>query len=562
MEINKLNTTEKQKLIVLLKGRFKFDFIGKSDIVKSVKQLNYFIKNASSITPTQRSEAERFQRDFSKSVEQRIITQIENGGLVSDDELTIINELIPQLDKITIKPKLNDQVLAGDEPLAKVLAYYEDILARHENGENFNWEQPWLSRIVFGHPVNLDGRKYSGQNVEHLCIAQQLRGYSVPVWLTRKNLEDLGVENIDELPNAAAVVFAKPLYKHCSDDKAKLLTKADFEQLSDVERREYRQIITRSHYPVWHPDDISPLLSADATKKMFSKSDYFELAERIANDEAFAKRFYSDRADIAIKALDDAATKLGVEITSHQDSCFYRPSSDVIAMVPREKFKSDIAYAGTYAHELVHASGHSKRLNRVGITSTEIPRNKHIYGFEELIAETGANNFLLRFNLPATLDQESAAYIVGWLKALNGPKQKKYGLFESAVKQGDEAARFIEGNTSIRPSQYVDFEVDTSTLELERETLMMLSKLHEWKRQFNYGNVDRAQAIKRDIAEMYEQVIEQLSALGEQHQQVKQHIERIIDHEFSEMAKFERLREIADYQSVAKIPAKKLRMSL
>lgn len=559
MEIDKLNSTEKQKLIVLLKGRFKFDFIAKSDIVKSVKQLNYFIKNASSIPPTQRSEAERFQRDFSRSVEQRIIRQIENGGLVSDDELTIINELIPQLDKITIKPKLSDQVLAADEPLTQVLAYYEDILSRHENGESFDWEQPWLSRIVFGHPVNLDGRKYSGQNIEHLGIAQQLKGYSVPVWLTRKNLEELGVGNIDELPNAAAVVFAKPLYKHRTDDKAKLITKSDYEQLSDDERQEYRQIITRSHYPVWHPDDVSELIDADARRKMFNKSHYFELAERIANDKAFAKRFYSDRADIAIKALDDAATKLGIQITSHQDSCFYRPSTDVIAMVPREKFKSDTAYAGTYAHELVHASGHSKRLNRVGITNTEVPRNKHIYGFEELIAETGANNFLLRFNLPATLDRESAAYIVSWLKALNGPKQKKYGLFESAVKQGDEAARFIESSTSIRPLPYVDIDEDKSTLELESETLLVLSKLHEWKRQFNDGNVDGAQVIKREVQNNLNDIIERLKEIGPAHSEVRTNLERIMDHEFAEIAKYEKEHAIPAAQSVASVRVRRPR---
>lgn len=553
MEISQLKSIDKKKLVVLLKGRFKFDFIARTSDVKSVKQLNYFIKNRHQLPPNQQSVAEQFQREYDGSVEHHIVEQIETGGLVNDEELRIIEELLPQLDKIQIRSTASDQPLTADDPLTQVLSYYLDILERHQNGEKFVWEKPWLSKTVYGHPVNLDGREYNGQNVEHLSIAQQLRGYSVPVWLTRKNLESLGIDDIDALPIAASVLFAKPLYKHNTDDKAKLLSRADFNALSSEEQQDYRQIITRSHYPVWHPDDVAPHLDESARQKMLSKSDYFALAERIEHDKSFAHRFYSERAETAIKALLDAAENMGVPITSHQDSCFYRPSADVIAMVPREKFKSDIAYAGTLAHELTHSVGHETRLNRIGITNTETPRNKHIYGFEELVAETGANNFLLRFNLPATLDQESAAYIVSWLQALKGTKQKKYGLFESAVKQGNEAASYIEKKTTICPIPVLEVKVDTSSLELESETLLTLSKLHEWKRQFNYGNIDGAQAIKREVERDLNDIIERMQTLDSHDQSIRTNLERIIDHEFDEIAQFERSNAVPEVQSVAKI---------
>ena len=537
MNIEHLNLIQKQQLIVLLKGRYKFDFIAKTPVVKSIKQLNFFLKNRDKLTSEQFEAISAFEEGFQTSEESSIIEKIHSGGAVDEAELHIVNDLIPQLDKITIRKPAQNYEVKDDEPLAQVLAFYEDVLKRHENGENFEWEKPWLSNSVFAHPVNLSGRAYNGQNVDVLTAVQKLQGYSVPVWLTRKNLEALGIENTSDIAPSAGVVFAKSMFKHTSDEKHPLIEKTDYEALSDNEKQNFKSLIIRSIYPVWHPDTIEHLLTADAKNRMFTKNAYFSLHQRLKDENGFAERFYSERANAAIAALNEAASSLGVEITTHNEQCFYRPSADIIAMVNRKMFVSDVAYAGTLAHELVHATGHQSRLSRPGITVGKT--NKHTYGFEELVAETGANNFLLRFNLPSALDNESAGYIVGWLKALTGSKQKKYGLFDAAVRQGDQAAEYIQKSTSIKPENVFQYISDEEH-SIELETLQMLKVANTWKDLICEGDFETAADVRKDLYARYTQLESQLDKDSLADLDFKHNLSEILAYEHKAVQDYER----------------------
>ncbi|MFC3773776.1 zincin-like metallopeptidase domain-containing protein [Paenibacillus sp. GCM10012303] len=71
------------------------------------------------------------------------------------------------------------------------------------------------------------------------------------------------------------------------------------------------------------------------------------------------------------------------------DRAFYRPSADFISVPPLKDYPVPAEYYSTLFHEMVHSTGHSKRLNRPGVAHFDEFGSEQ-YSKEELIAEMGA----------------------------------------------------------------------------------------------------------------------------------------------------------------------------
>lgn len=119
---------------------------------------------------------------------------------------------------------------------------------------------------------------------------------------------------------------------------------------------------------------------------------------------------------------------------------FYRPSNDTISVPPLEDYRQPEEYYCTLFHELVHSTGHSKRLDRSGITELAAFGDEN-YSKEELIAELGAAMLCGVSGIDNTTIDNSAAYINGWLRAL---KDDKRMIVQSAGK-AQRAADYIQG---------------------------------------------------------------------------------------------------------------------
>jgi antirestriction protein ArdC len=70
--------------------------------------------------------------------------------------------------------------------------------------------------------------------------------------------------------------------------------------------------------------------------------------------------------------------------------------------------------ATTY-HEMSHAVGHPKRLNRKSITEAA-PFGSPTYSFEEMIAEMSAAYLCAEAGISPAVLENQAAYVAGWLK--------------------------------------------------------------------------------------------------------------------------------------------------
>ena len=101
------------------------------------------------------------------------------------------------------------------------------------------------------------------------------------------------------------------------------------------------------------------------------------------------------------------------------------------------QFETAEGYYSTLFHELTHSTGHTSRLNREGITKLN-PFGSVEYSKEELLAEMGAS-FLCAYaeigNQP--LNENSAAYLQGWLKVLKSDKKLIFKAAASAQKAMD-----------------------------------------------------------------------------------------------------------------------------
>jgi antirestriction protein ArdC len=102
-------------------------------------------------------------------------------------------------------------------------------------------------------------------------------------------------------------------------------------------------------------------------------------------------------------------------------------------MPKMQSFKDAESYYGVLFHELIHATGHEKRLNRKGITEVK-GVSVEPYSYEELIAEMGA--CFLKFMAGITTasnTEDSAAYLQSWIKKLNN--DHKFVVIASAQSQ-------------------------------------------------------------------------------------------------------------------------------
>ena len=123
------------------------------------------------------------------------------------------------------------------------------------------------------------------------------------------------------------------------------------------------------------------------------------------------------------------------------NSAFYTPSADTVTMPEKGQFKSRCGFYGTYLHELIHSTGHQKRINRKTLTAPNTDRKA--YSTEELITELAAVNLCHELKI-TTIDkiQNSAAYLESWIKTLKADKKILFKL----LTQSNKAIKYLKGD--------------------------------------------------------------------------------------------------------------------
>lgn len=122
------------------------------------------------------------------------------------------------------------------------------------------------------------------------------------------------------------------------------------------------------------------------------------------------------------------------------DGAWYQPHNDQVNVPPMKDFPRIEEFYNTYFHELVHSTGHSRRLNRQGVTGRH-RFGSNDYSKEELVAEIGASMLTGFAGISNETFDNSVAYIQSWLNELKNDKT----LIVKAAGQAQKAVDYIMG---------------------------------------------------------------------------------------------------------------------
>jgi antirestriction protein ArdC len=253
------------------------------------------------------------------------------------------------------------------------------IIALMEAG-TVPWQKPW--KVLTGMPRNLiSKRHYRGINLLMLLAAD----YESPFWLTFRQANELG-GHIRKGERATPVVFWKQLKK--SNDPED--NPQPDESKPDPTERKRPRIVARL-YSVFNVVQCEGL------------SNFPSLPDQLGTLPEPAK-VYENMPDRPV-------------IKHGMRSAFYSPLDDVVGLPTLTNFSNEDAYYGTLFHELTHASGASKRLNRPTLTASA-GFGSDPYCKEELIAELGAAFLSAHVGIAERTIDNSAAYIKNWIDRL------------------------------------------------------------------------------------------------------------------------------------------------
>jgi len=260
------------------------------------------------------------------------------------------------------------------------------IIERLESGI-VPWIKPWSAESSADRNA-ISKKEYSGIN--RLILG--MSGYSLPIWASFKQWEDLGA-TVKKGEKGTQVVFYSKIVK--GEIKA-----------NDTHPDQSTYNLLKTYY-VFNADQVEGIefTKPDPVLTVFNP----------------------------VPALDDRIIKTGANIKHEGGRAFYRPGTDSITLPDRSTFLSESHYYATVLHELTHWSGAPHRLDRT--------KGKRFadsaYAFEELVAEMGAAFLCADYQIEGEL--QHADYIGNWLTCL---KADNKAIFNAAAL-AQKAATYI-----------------------------------------------------------------------------------------------------------------------
>ena len=267
----------------------------------------------------------------------------------------------------------------------------EKILRQMEKGKI-----PWIKGWGNNPPINYVTRKpYTGINVLLLSKGGE--------YLTFRQIQQLGGK-IKKGAKAEIVVFFKPY--------TKIVEEADPETGEVVERE--KEFLVLRYYNVFHVSDTEGIPS----KLKKAEHNPLEKAEKII------------------------AEYKNAPVIGHDDpnAAYYITAKDLINVPEKGLFYNINEYYSTLFHELIHSTGHPKRLGRFKENEKDIFASDS-YSLEELVAEIGAAMLCYQSGIMEKTIKNSTAYIQGWLKHLQNNKM----MIFTAAGRAQKAVDYILG---------------------------------------------------------------------------------------------------------------------
>jgi antirestriction protein ArdC len=260
------------------------------------------------------------------------------------------------------------------------------------------WRKPWSDSTLL--PFNLkSNRPYRGVNV----LLLGLTSFNDHRWLTMKQANELGGK-VKQGEKSTMVVFWRFPEKK--------------EEPEDAEKEKQRLVPILRYFNVFNVEQIEGLSVPPV------------LDRGLVSDEDRIKR-----AEVLATSMSNPPF-----VEERGSEAWYHPERDVVRIPKIGWYETIDSYYATLFHELAHATGHPKRLNRAGVTD-KVHFGSEGYSKEELVAELTSAFCCATVALDNSLIDDSASYIHGWLSVLKAdPKVLVY-----AAAQAQKATDYIKG---------------------------------------------------------------------------------------------------------------------
>lgn len=293
----------------------------------------------------------------------------------------------------------DDARKAAAEKMNELYQSVTDRIVALIEGGTKPWEMPWVKNQGKGLcllPANLiTARRYSGINTLLLWIEAIEKGYPTHGWLTYRQANEKGAK-VRKGEKATTVVY---------------VNRREVEEDDGKGGKQKKMVGFLKAYHVFNLAQIDGLP-----------------AEYVGTDDALPEDERMDRVREIIKGS-------CVPVFWGADKAFYNRKTDQVALPSYGSFTSDDACAATLFHEMGHATGHAKRLNRT--FGKRFGDNE--YAAEEVVAEL--TSAFLCAALGFQHEHDSAAYIGHWVEVM---KADNRAIFYAASHASHAADWLLE----------------------------------------------------------------------------------------------------------------------
>lgn len=308
--------------------------------------------------------------------------------------------------------------------------FLADLEKAIEDAE-YDWHKPWIS-VFREHRNGVSNYGYKSINYLFLNYIAEQRGYQGSRWYTFLQIKDKGYR-FKENSKGTGV----PVVGYFKVDKYVKKTEAEIAKDPDGNDKKKVSVWQRRNTIVFNEDHLIGIP---------------ELTEETIDDKLNHEIEPNDY-------LTNVIEHMGIKVNYAGSRAFYRPIDDTITIPPKEYFESQVAFEGTLAHELGHATGHKNRLNR----DLEGSFGTQKYAFEELCAEFASMFVGMHINVNYTnYDQDqSLAYLKTWSRMIKGNPD----YLHKAIKTGWDIMEYMNDIADVKFLQQ-NFALENDEAEL------------------------------------------------------------------------------------------------
>lgn len=249
------------------------------------------------------------------------------------------------------------------------------------------WRQPWKDA---GIPMNLlSKRQYRGINLWLLLSLN----YENNLFLTWDQIKSIKA-SVKQGEQGHPVIFWRTIPK---------------KKQSEDETEAEKQVPFLRYYKVWNVSQVR-----DIPKDLLLKRGALPEGED-ENTDGKSDPFFPCQP--VIHGMPQCPP-----IYHNEQKAYYHRKDDYINMPKKRSFKKGESYYSILFHELIHSTGHEKRLNR-SFSADMAETGGDKYSLEELVAELGACYLCSHCGILPSVIDNNAAYIKAWLNRLKDDKK-------------------------------------------------------------------------------------------------------------------------------------------